>query len=79
MLLYQNTGWIQFGYRFSNDFAPLVVLMIALGGRRLGRAFWSLGLLAVLINAFGAVSFDNPRFADRYFIDGSQRIIYQPD
>src|SRR5581483_7025267 len=31
-LLYQNTGWIQFGYRFSNDFAPFLIVLLALGG-----------------------------------------------
>jgi hypothetical protein len=40
-LLYQNSGWIQFGYRFSNDFAPLLFAMIALGGRRLRAPFWA--------------------------------------
>ena len=37
-LLYQNSGWIQFGYRFSNDFAPFLFAMIAVGGRRARRA-----------------------------------------
>ena len=38
-LLYQNTGWIQFGYRFSLDYLPLLFVLVALSGRRFGVAF----------------------------------------
>ena len=33
-LLYQNSGYIQFGYRFSLDYFVFLVLLIAIGGRR---------------------------------------------
>jgi len=78
-LLYQNTGWIQFGYRFSNDFAPMLFLMIALGARRLSLPFWFLAVWSVLVNSFGAVTFGKAEYRHRYFIDGSQRILVQPD
>jgi hypothetical protein len=78
-LLYQNSGWIQFGYRFSNDYAPFVVLLIAIGKKPLGRIFWSLAALAVLINGFGAVSFQREGWEKFYFVDGTQRILHQPD
>jgi hypothetical protein len=78
-LLYQNSGWIQFGYRFSNDFAPFLFLMIALSGRRLGAAFWSLGALAVAVNAFGALTFQRTGFERYYYLDRTQRILHQPD
>ena len=32
-LLYQNTGWRQFGYRFSNDYAVLLFVLLAVGAR----------------------------------------------
>ena len=32
-LLYQNTGWRQFGYRFSNDYAVLLFVLLAIGAR----------------------------------------------
>ena len=42
-----SQGWVQFGYRFSNDFAPFALILVALGiapprrprlaGRRAGR------------------------------------------
>ena len=78
-LLYQNSGWIQFGYRFSNDFAPFLMVMLAIGRRRLGPLFWALAALAVTINAFGAVSFQRAGWERFYFVDPTQRILHQPD
>jgi hypothetical protein len=78
-LAYHNSGWIQFGYRFSNDYAPLLLLMIALGARRLGPLFWFLAAWGVAVNAFGAATFDRAAYARFYFVDGTQRIIHQPD
>ncbi len=37
-LLYQNSGWLQFGYRFALDYMPLLIALLAIGGRPLGRA-----------------------------------------
>ncbi len=56
-LLYQNTGYVQFGYRFSLDYTPYLVLLLALGARRMGRAFWALGLAGVAVNTWGALAF----------------------
>ncbi len=56
LLLYYNTGWRQFGYRFSLDFIiPLLILLAAAVGSRLTRAmrFWIAA--GVLINAWGVV------------------------
>lgn len=78
-LLYQNSGWIQFGYRFSNDFAPFLFLMIALGRRRLSSAFWILAAFAVAVNAFGAVTFQRTGYERFYFTDRTQKILHQPD
>lgn len=77
-LLYQNTGWIQFGQRFSNDYVPLLLLVVALNGRRLGRLFWGLALVAVVVNGIGAVTFGNPRGRGLYFVDPTQRILIWP-
>lgn len=78
-LFYQNTGWMQFGYRFSNDYAVFLFCALALCGRRLGPTFWALTLLAVGINAFGAVTFDRPKHARYYYNQASQGTLYQPD
>ena len=33
-----SQGWVQFGYRFSNDFVPFALLLVALGFERLAVA-----------------------------------------
>jgi hypothetical protein len=78
-LFYQNTGWVQFGYRFSNDYAVFLFALLAVGGHRFGRAFQCAAVAAVLINAFGAWTFGREEFAPYYFQDNTQRIMYQPD
>ncbi|HEY2733908.1 MAG TPA: hypothetical protein VGI70_07985 [Polyangiales bacterium] len=78
-LFYQNTGWLQFGYRFSNDYAPFLFALLAIGGYRLGRLFWVAAVWAVLINAFGAATFGRPSSAAYYFQENTQRVLYQPD
>ena len=45
-LMHFSQGWVQFGYRFSNDFVPFALILVALGASRLGR-WWP--LLAVLV------------------------------
>lgn len=56
-LLYQNSGWLQFGYRFALDYMVLLVVLLAIGGRPLGRAGKALIAVAIAINLFGAVTF----------------------
>ena len=56
-LLYQNSGWFQFGYRFSLDYTVLLIMLLAIGGRPLGRPFKGLVVLAIAINLFGALTF----------------------
>ncbi|HET9598221.1 MAG TPA: hypothetical protein VFP65_21720 [Anaeromyxobacteraceae bacterium] len=55
--LYQNTGYVQFGYRFSLDYTPYLFLLLALGGRPMRRGFWALGAAGVAVNTWGAVAF----------------------
>jgi hypothetical protein len=78
-LLYQNTGWVQFGYRFSTDYAVFLFALLAIGGYRFGRAFQVMAGVAVLVNVFGAWTFGRPAYAAYYFQDNTQRIMYQPD
>ena len=35
-LMHFSQGWVQFGYRFSNDLAPFATILVALGIARLG-------------------------------------------
>jgi hypothetical protein len=78
-LFYQNTGWLQFGYRFSNDYAVFLFALLATGGYRFGRGFLLAAAWAVLINAFGAATFGRPAYAAYYFQENTQRVLYQPD
>ena len=76
-LLYQNTGWVQFGYRFALDYLPLLFVLIALSRRRFGGVFWACAVFSVVVNTFGAVTFDrHHQFYDR---DATQTVIFQPD
>jgi hypothetical protein len=56
-VMYQNSGWLQFGYRFSLDYMVLLFALLAVGGRRIGRVAKTLIVVAVVINLFGAVTF----------------------
>jgi hypothetical protein len=55
------------------------MLMIAVGARPLGAAFWALGAFATLVNAFGAITFQRAGFERFYFVDGTQRVLHEPD
>ena len=80
-LLYQNTGWRQFSYRFSNDYAVMLFMLLAIGGRPFGKLFHAAAAWGIVVNLFGAITFDrnDVRFDRFYFRDGSQAIVYQPD
>jgi hypothetical protein len=54
-LAHFSQGWVQFGYRFSNDFAPFAVVLVALALARSGIRPLSILLVgaSVLVNAWG--------------------------
>jgi hypothetical protein len=81
-LLYQNSGWRTFGYRFSNDYSPLLFVLLALGNRPMNSPWFRVAALwSVAWNLFGAVTFDRgDRCFERfYFREGTQAVVYQPD
>lgn len=54
LALYYNTGWWQFGYRFSLDFmVPIMVLLAVGAGQRVSWVMRLLILAGVVINAWG--------------------------
>lgn len=76
-LCYQNSGWVQFGYRFALDYLPLLITLLALGARRFGPLFYTGLGFSMLVNTFGALTFDR---AHRYYDDDrSQERVFQPD
>jgi hypothetical protein len=78
-MLYQNPGWRQFGYRFSNDYAVLLFVLLAIGARPMRGLFAAAAVWGIAWNVFGAATFDKAQFDRFYFRDGSQTIVYQPD
>jgi len=57
-LMHFSQGWVQFGYRFSNDFAPFLLVLLALGLERLRGRRWLvvvlvLGGASIAVNAWG--------------------------
>jgi hypothetical protein len=61
LLTYYNTGWWQFGYRFSLDFmTPLLVLLAIGAGVRTGWLMRALIVIGVVVNAWGAWWFLGP-------------------
>jgi hypothetical protein len=72
-LLYQNSGFVQFGYRFSLDYMVLLVMLLAVGNVRLGGWWKIMVVFAIGVNLFGALTFDrSPEFSysDTYFPHG---------
>lgn len=56
LLLYYNTGWDQFGYRFSLDYMVFAIsLLAAAAGERLSRALALLIAASILVNLRGVV------------------------
>jgi hypothetical protein len=59
-LMHFSQGWVQFGYRFGNDFAPFALILVTLGiarlaARSLAGSLTVMALVAasIIINAWG--------------------------
>ena len=73
-LIYQNSGFIQFGYRFSLDYMILLMILLALGQVPLQRSVKILIVCAVVVNLFGAITFGRLQefyFSDSFFPHGA--------
>jgi hypothetical protein len=57
-LFYQNTGYMQFGFRFSLDYTPYLVLLLGLSGWSFRKPLVQVLIgAAVLVNTWGALAF----------------------
>ena len=57
-LMHFSQGWVQFGYRFSNDFIVFALPLVGLGMQRRGRVGWlGVGLIgaSVAVNLWGVI------------------------
>jgi hypothetical protein len=54
-LMHFSQGWVQFGYRFSNDWAPFGLVLVTIGLDRIGlrRGAVALIALSVVVNLWG--------------------------
>jgi len=54
-LMHFSQGWVQFGYRFSNDFLPFGMVLVTIAIARMGVRPLAVALVAVsvLVNAWG--------------------------
>jgi hypothetical protein len=66
--LYQNDGYVQFGFRFSLDYMVLLVVLLAIGAQPQTRTFKTLLALGVAVNLFGALTFHG--LGQSFFFDG---------
>ena len=55
--MYQNSGYVQFTYRFSLDYTPLFLILLTMTGRKFGPLAKSLILWGIAWHTFGALSF----------------------
>jgi hypothetical protein len=56
-LFYQNDGYVQFGFRFSLDWTPYLLMLLAVNGLKMDKLFWSLAAVGVAVNTWGAIAF----------------------
>ncbi len=71
-LFYQNTGWVQFGFRFALDYLPYLFALFAISDRKLDRTFLVLVVIAIVVNLFGAVTFGrHPQFYYETLLPGA--------
>ncbi len=57
-LFYQNTGYMQFGFRFSLDYTPYLVLLLGLSGWSFRKRLCQILVgAAVVVNTWGALAF----------------------
>ncbi len=74
-LMYQNSGFVQFGYRFSLDYMIFLVALLAVGNVRMTWVFKLLILLSIPVNLFGAITFDRMTqytYSDSFFPNGPE-------
>ncbi|MBW1871715.1 MAG: hypothetical protein JRJ19_06600 [Deltaproteobacteria bacterium] len=56
-LFYQNSGYVQFGYRFALDITPYLVMLLSVGKLPMNRWTKTLIIIGILVNLAGAIAF----------------------
>ena len=56
LVLYFNTGFAQFGHRFSMDYLPLLMLLALIGANAVNRRIWrGLIIASILVHVWGLI------------------------
>jgi len=72
-LLYQSSGYIQVGYRYSLDYMVFLMMILAVRNRPLSRLWKALVLVSIPLNLFLAIIFDRYMqftYDDSFFPNG---------
>jgi len=56
-LFYQNSGYVQFGYRFALDVVPYLIMLLASGGLKINKSAKTLIVIGIIVNLIGALAF----------------------
>ena len=79
-LMHFSQGWVQFGYRFSNDAAPFALVLVALGFQRIAFRHrygmllaMTLIVVSLAVNAWGVLWSRHPWLVTRPCGRGSCR------
>ncbi|MFA5374738.1 MAG: hypothetical protein WC455_03155 [Dehalococcoidia bacterium] len=55
-ILWFSTGWVQFGYRYSLDFIPFILILIVAGmGKTINKKMIALIVMSVAVNLWGTL------------------------
>jgi len=55
-ILWFSTGWVQFGYRYSLDFMPFILILIVAGmGQTINKKMIALIVMSVAVNLWGTL------------------------
>ena len=57
-LIYQSSGYVQVGYRYSLDYLVFFIVLLAISSRPLTKLFKGLVLCSFVVNLFLAIIFD---------------------
>ena len=57
LIFYQNTGWVQYSWRFVIDLLPALFLLFVINGRTISLWLKLAIIWGILINLFGAIAF----------------------
>ena len=73
-LLYQSSGYVQLGYRYSLDYMIFFMVLLAVSSRPLTKLFKGLVVFSFAVNLFLAIIFDRQMqfsYDDSFFPTGT--------